>query len=360
VVVEPGRRSSWPSSPAPGPVEAAVALVLAQALPGRQEAWAALRAHLLGLAGGPPVPAAQAAAAVGRPVGWLRGLLPRVRMVARHAGPPTSLVAAVRVLEDGPVRTVEEAAAALVAAGVCAGPVHAGGVLRAAEVLGAGCSAQLVDGGPGGGGAVVVAPAGRDALERSVIGAVVSADRRGDVVDLAEVAADAGVPVVAVRVVLERETGWQVHDAGDGSWWAWRRPLVRKRGLVTSAAVRLLAARAYDQDELHAAVVDVVDRFPPATRREATVPPAGVLVAWLVGQDLLEPADGGGLRCAPGLALASDAVLLEAVRAAGGTADAGQLAVALGAAGYSASTATQLARTCPVLVRVARGRYAPR
>ncbi|MEJ5869364.1 hypothetical protein WDV85_16660 [Pseudokineococcus sp. 5B2Z-1] len=293
-------------------------------------------------------------------------------MVARHAGPPASLVAAVGVLEGGPVRTAEEASAALLEAGVCAGPVHPGGVLRAAEVFGPATFVQLLTASPVGAGAlgeapaVVVAPAGRAALKRSVMGAVVAADRRGDVVDLAEVAAGAGVPVVAVRAVLEREKGWQTHEGGDGSWWAWRRPLVRKRGLVTSVAVRLLAARGYDVEELHAAVVDVVDRLPPATRRDACVPPARVMAAWLDALGLLvAPAarragTGAVLRCSSDLAVASDSVLLEAVAAAGGSADAVDLAGALRAAGYTASTATQLARTSPVLVRVGRGRYAPR
>jgi hypothetical protein len=414
VPVEPRHRAlrrSWPSTPAPGLLEAAVGLVLVQAHPVRPEAWAVLTAHLLGVDGGAPVSLAQAAASVGRPAWWVRELLPRVRMVARHAGPPASLLAAVRVLEDGPVRTAGEASAALVAAGACAGPVHPGGVLRAAEVLGAGCAAQLLTaapGGPGGpaegvadagdardtgdtGGRVdlagaraveeVVAPAGRAPLVRAVMAAVVAAERRGDVVDLAEAAAtvgSAGVPVGAVRLVVGRQPGWQVHHhrggAGDGpgaahgrgaigasSWWAWRRPLVRKRGLVTSVAVRLLAARAYEAGELHAAVVDVVERLSPATRRDAGVPPAAVLVAWLTAQGLLEPAAAGGLlRCPADLALGSDVVLLQAVTAAGGTVEVAGLAEALRAAGYSASTSTQLARTCPVLTRVGRGRYAAR
>ncbi|WP_298991928.1 hypothetical protein [uncultured Pseudokineococcus sp.] len=314
----------------------------------------------------------QAAEAAGRPVGWVRGLLPRVRMVARHAGPPPSLVAAVGVLEGGPVRTVQEASAALFEAGVCAGPVHPGGVLRAAEVLGPATFVQLLTAsGSAGPGApdeapAVVAPAGRALLERSVMSAVVAADRRGDVVDLAEVAAGAGVPVVAVRAVLEPQRGWQTHEGAGGAWWAWRQPLVRKRGLVTSVVVRLLAVRGYDVEELHAAVVDVVDRLSPAIRRDASVPPAGVLAAWLDAQGLLlapaagGAASGGGLRCSSDLAVASDTVLLEAVTAAGGSAEAADLAGALRAAGYTASTAAQLARTSPVLVRVGRGRYAPR
>jgi len=394
VVVESGlgpARSSWPQVPAPGPLETAVGLVLAQAHPLRPEVWAVLTAHLLGVDGAPPLSLAEAAASVGRPAWWVRELLPRVRMVARHAGPPASLVAAVGVLEDGPVRTAVEASAALVAAGACAGPVHPGGVLRAAQVLGAACRAQLLaadhddrQGGDGGGAAartgpagpavprrpalVVVAPAGRAALVRAVMGAVVAAERRGDVVDLDTAAAAAGVPVAAARLVVDRHEGWQVHDAGDGRWWVWRRPLVRKRGLVTSTAVRLLAARAYDPGALHAAVVDAVERLPPATRRDVFVPPAKVLAAWLAAQDLREPngdpADageaGGRLRCPPALALRSDVVLLEAVATAGGSAGASELAAALRAAGYSASTSTQLARTCPVLVRVGRGRYALR
>jgi len=391
VVVEPGpgpARLSWPSTPAPGPLETAVGLVLAQAHPVRPEVWAALTAHLLGVDGGPPVPVADVAASVGRPSWWVRDLLPRVRMVARHVGPPASLVAAVGVLEGGPVRTAAEASAALVAAGVCAGPVHPGGVLRVAEVLGAECCAQLLTGEPGGlpvggsgpSGPGVVAPAGRTALVRAVMGGVVAADRRGDVVDLTGVAAQVGVPVVAVRVVVEREPGWRTHHEGGGGsqgsrgsgespppWWAWRQPLTRKRGLVTSLAVRMLAVRAYDPGELWAAVVDVVDRLPPVTRRDAVVPPVGVLVAWLAAQDLLEPAPlaggdagAGVLRCPPGLALRSDVVLLEAAVAAGGTAEVGVLAAALRVAGYSTSTSTQLARSCPVLVRVGRGRYAPR
>ena len=81
----------------------------------------------------------------------------------------------------------------------------------------------------------------------------------------------------------------------------------------------------------------------------------------LIAQDLLEPvAVGGLLRCPRDLALESDVVLLWAVLAAGGTADTTGLAEALRAAGYSASTSTQLARTCPVLTRVGRGRYAAR
>lgn len=62
----------------------------------------------------------------------------------------------------------------------------------------------------------------------------------------------------------------------------------------------------------------------------------------------------------PALALRSDVVLLGAVAAVGGSADVSELAAALRAAEYSASTSTQLARTCPVLVRVGRGHYAPR
>jgi len=384
VAVEPGpttsrtsrsSASSWPSTPAPGRLEAAIGLVLAQAHPVRPEVWAVLTAHLLGVDGGPPLSVADAAALVGRPAWWVRELLPQVRMVARHAGPPASLVAAARVLEDGPVCTEAEASAALAAAGVCAGPVHPGGVLRTAQVLGDGCRAQLL----AAGAEVVVAPTGRAALVRGVMGTVVAAERRGDVVDLDAVAIAAGVPVAAARVVVGRQPGWVTHDAGNelqssggGRWWAWRRPLMRKRGLVTSTAVRLLAARAYDPGELHAAVVDVVDRLPPATRREAVVPPAGVLVAWLTAQGLLEPADAGGdvghdgaydpvaLRCPRRLALRSDVVLLEAVAAAGGTAGTTELAAALRAAGYSPSTSTQLARTCPVLVRVGRGFYAAR
>jgi len=410
VVVEPDRgpapspgsaRSSWPQAPAPGPLETAVGLVLAQAHPARPNVWAVLASHLLGVGGAPPLSVAEAAASVGRPAWWVRELLPRVRMVARHAGPPASLVAAVGVLEDGPVRTAAEASTALVAAGACTGPVHPDGVLRAAQVLGAACRVQLLAAEPGdrqGGdgcgpagpigpagpavqgrpAAVVVAPAGRAALVRAVMGAVVAAERRGDVVDLAAAAAAAGVPMAAAHVVIDRLEGWQTYDSGEGPygplgsgcgwWWAWRRPLVRKRGLVTSTAVRLLAARAYSRGELHAAVVDAVDRLPPTTRRDVAVPPAEVLAAWLTAQDLLEPAGdqaddgraGGRLRCSPALALRSDAVLLEAVAAAGGTADTTQLAAGLRTAGYSASTSTQLARSSPVLVRVGWSRYAAR
>ncbi|WP_339567508.1 hypothetical protein [Pseudokineococcus sp. 1T1Z-3] len=39
----------------------------------------------------------------------MQRVLPRVRMVARHAVPPLSLVAAVGVVEGGPVWTAEEA-----------------------------------------------------------------------------------------------------------------------------------------------------------------------------------------------------------------------------------------------------------
>jgi len=53
----PARRESPPRRLS-GPVETAVGLVPGQALPARPEAWPVLRAHLLGVDGSPPVPAA--------------------------------------------------------------------------------------------------------------------------------------------------------------------------------------------------------------------------------------------------------------------------------------------------------------
>lgn len=355
-----------PSSPAPGPVETALALVLAQAAPAQPLAWQVLEAHLLGTGGSPPLPAPAAAAAAGVRLSWLRGLLSRVRMVARHTGPPDSVVAGVRLLEDGGVRTLEEARAALVAAGVSQTGVHPGGVLRVAEVLGPECRAQLVEAG----GMVVVAPGGRVALERAVRTAAAQAVRGVDVAPVAAGAAATGAPVAVAADVLGRDARWVVHEAGDGSWWCWRRgSRPGQRHLVASTVVRLLAVRSYAPSELRDAVVEALSRLPPSARTGLDVEaiaPVEVWVAWLVSGGLLVPdeetregsgAPGGLLRCAPEVGAASDLVLADAVRAAGRALSTGQLAVVLREAGYAPSSATQLARSSPVLRRVARDAY---
>jgi len=95
------------------------------------------------------------------------------------------------------------------------------------------------------------------------------------------------------------------------------------------------------------------------------VAPAWVWVAWLVSGGLLvpdPPADAAGsssglLRCAPEAGVASDLVLAGAVAAAGRPVSTAELAVVLRGAGYAPSSATQLARSSPVLRRVARDAY---
>jgi len=354
-----------PSSAAAGPVETALGLVLAQAAPAQPLAWQVLGAHLLGVDGGPPLPAPAVAAEAGVRLSWLRGLLTRVRMVARHAGPPTSVVQGMRLLEGGPVRTLEEARSALVTAGVSSSGVHPGGVLRVAEVLGPGCRAQLVEAG----GVVVVAPAGRVALEGAVRAAAAEAVRRVDVAPLAAVAATVGAPVAVAAAVLGRDRRWVVHEADDGVWWCWRsgaRP--GQRHLVASTVVRLLAVRGYEAAELREAAVEALTRLPPSTRGDLNVDavaPAGVLVAWLASSTLLVPELTGNaagstprlLRCAPKAGVASDLMMAGAVAAAGRPVSTAELAVVLREAGYAPSSATQLARSSPVLRRVGRDAY---
>ncbi|WP_299040275.1 hypothetical protein [uncultured Pseudokineococcus sp.] len=259
------------------------------------------------------------------------------------------------------MRTLEQARAA----GVSTGGVHPGGLLRVAEVVGVACRAQLVEAD----GVVVLAPAGRAALEGSVRAAAAAVVRGVDVVPLEAVAAAAGVPFVVARWALGRDMRWAVLQSGDGSWWCWRRSgRGGQRHLVASTVVRLLAVRAYAPAELHEAVVEAVSRVPPSARAGVDVDqvaPAWVWVAWLVSEGLLVPDDDasssgsavGGLRCLTELGVRSDMVMAEAVRAAGRPMRTKDLAVALREAGYAPSSALQLARLCPVLRRVGRDAY---
>lgn len=355
-----------PGCPAPGSLETAVGLLLARVAPVRPDLWVMLRAHLLGVGGRRPVPAGVAAEAAGFTRSWLRDLLGQVRALALVTGPPACVVEGVRLLEGGPVRTVEEARAVLVTAGVSSSGVHPGGLLRVAEVVGVACRAQLVEAG----GVVVVAPGGRAALERGVRAAAGAAVRGVDVAPVDAVAAAAGVPVAVAAGVLGRDGRWVVLQAGDGSWWCWRRGgRAGQRHLVASTVVRLLAVRSYAPGELREAVVEVLSRVPPSARAGVDVEgiaPAGVWVAWLVSGGLLIPdpaaegaagAESGVLRCAPEAGVGSDVVLAGAVRAAGGPVSSAHLAVVLREAGYAPSSAVQLARSSPVLVRVGRDAY---
>ncbi|GAA2036097.1 hypothetical protein [Pseudokineococcus marinus] len=356
-----------PVVPAPGDLESAVGLLLARVAPLRPDLWAMLRAHLLGVDGGPPVPAGVAAEAAGFTRSWLRDLLGQVRALALATGPPACVAADVEALQGGPVRALEQARAALVEAGVSSAGVHPGALLRVAEVVGVACRAQLVQTG----GVVVLAPTGRAALERDARAAAAAAVCGVDVVSVAAVAEAAGMPSRVVAGVLDRDARWVVLQGGDGSWWCWRRGArPGQRGLVAATVVRLLAVRAYAPSELRAAVVEVLSRVPPSARAGVDVErvaPGWVWVAWLVSGGLLatgedqDAADvggsGGALRCPPEAGVRSDLVMADAVRAAGRPVSTAELAAALAEAGYAPSSSTQLARTSPVLRRVGWDAY---
>lgn len=411
-----------PSGPPPGPLEVAVGLLVGHAFPGRLGWQRATRLVLLGFeaarsagsvgAGGVaagtggvgPLSWESAAAVAGVNAATLRSKAGEARRLARVVGPPASLLAATRVLEDGPVCLAGEASTALVSAGCAVGPVHPRAVLACARLFAVPVAARVV---ALGGVEVVVPDRLADVLRQLV---VVARELTGasTAVRLVEVAKRAGVSPAVAGVVLGADPAWVLHEAsplvprrgdvdvdvaavvsppeggaagsvGSGGVWVWAARTGHRRGVPGSLALRALAVRPYGVGELHAVAVAAVERMPPSMRHGAVVPPAQVLAAWLVQQDLaaLEPGrtdpgkgpgttvpEGGGggvvLRCRRTEVSRLDVVLLAAVAAHGGQASTAQLAGALRAAGWAPSSCQSLPRLSPVLVRAGRDIYRAR
>ena len=213
-----------PRVPPPGPIETAVGLLLGHAFgPMRPRPQRLVAATLLGTGGHPPPSAATVAASAGLCVARVNQLRREARGIAAAAGSPASLLAAIKVLAEGPVLVAADAAAANHAAGHTTNALHPSCLMQVARLFGAPAPAFVVR---SHGAVDVVIP---DRLAPAM--ATLHHDLRrlayaSTMVDLT-VATPPGVSAAACAAVMGADPRWTVHlqplDDGQSRWWAWLR-----------------------------------------------------------------------------------------------------------------------------------------
>lgn len=382
-----------PGTPAPGRVQEALGLVLAHAFPFRVQQQGTVLAYLLEAAP-PPVPTEVAAARFGISVRRVLQLVQTARLFARSVPPPVSLVDAVRLLENGGIRTATEASSALQGAGLTVDQVPVRAVLRIAELfdLPAARTCHVVTarphpgGGPvGGGDSTVLVPLEQQRPLAVYLDRLHLATRHQIAVPVtADVAEGDGVELraspVALSVVIAADPRFRVHPSASTrsvphrrrrrpgeSWWVWRAWEQGREnpGVSVRLVRRLLAVHPRTVEQLHEALAGALENLPPSQRYDATAPPAPVLAAWL--EDGAERGDAAGQGSGPAQRAGRwswdvtvprvDAALVARVREQGGAVHSEVLLEVLTGQGYTRAAARALLSASPVLQRVAPRKY---
>ena len=349
-----------PRSPPPGPIETAVGLLLGHAFgPLRPRPQRLIAATLLGTGGHPPPSVATVAASANLSIPRVNQLRREARGIAAAAGSPASLLAAMKVLAEGPVLVAADAAAANQAAGHTTNALHPSCLIQVARLFGAPPPAFAV---LRHGAVDMVIP---DRLVPAM--AALRHDLRrlayaSTMVDLT-LAAPPGVSAAACAAVLGADPRWTVHlqplDDGQLRWWAWLRHPAAQIGVVAAQCLRLLTAQPRPLTQLHAATTAALQTLPPYDRRAATVPPAAVLNSWLLEQRHTREHDGILTAVTP-LTNRLDDALLAVIPTGGGSVNRAQLRAALTAVGYTDASAATLVGRSPVIQRCDHDTYIAR
>ncbi len=346
-------RVPMPRTPAPGPLDVALSLVLYRAVPfASSRRYGALQARL-GWGPAPPVTQRNAAALLGVSPQRLAQLDDRVLDVLATTGPPPSVLRALDVLASMAPCESAQAALALYGEGVTGEIVHPAGVLVAAEAAGVRAPVEMLQL-PERRTAVV--PVGSAARRSELAAAARRRLKECGVVRLDRLLVEApALSTLEVDAALGEAPG--VGRTGDVLWWEHdaTTPLVRP-------LQRMLAALGPLSAESLVAGVARHWRY----RKPDSVPDAEALTVYLTGQPAYRRQEDGrwSLRwpeTAERLLLPEDRAVVELVGAsATGQVSRRQVAGAMVAAGYSPNSLTVLIATSPLLVRVKLGHYAVR
>lgn len=345
-------RVPMPRTPAPGPLDVALSLVLHRAWPfASSERHAALRVRL---GWGPDLPVGQreAGARIGVSHQRIAQFERRVFDVLAASGPPRALLKALGFLSRMAPCESAAAALALYVEGVTGEIVHPAGVLVAARAAGVPVLVEMLQ---LGNRRTAVVPAGSAA--RRTAFATLARRRLNEVgvVPLSRLLRETGAlsEIEVDAALMERGLPEKVGRSGDVLW---------GRKDASSAIMRplqrMLAAGPLTAESLAAGVARHW-RY----RKPDDVPDAESLNVYLAGQPSYRRQGDGrwALRSpetAEGLLLPEDQAVVELIRASpAGQAPRRQVAAAMVAAGYSPKSLTILIGTSPILVPIAVGRY---
>lgn len=345
-----------PRTPAPGPLEVALSLVLHRALPfSSAKRHAAVRARL-GWNPNPPIGQRAAGALIGLSHQRLAMLEHQVLDVLAATGPPQSLLRALDVLAEMAPCDSATAALALYTDRTTGEIIHPAGVLVAAGAAGVRAAVELVE---LAGRRTAVVPAGSAARRAAFI-----ALARGRLAELGVLRLSRLLPEIGplsdleVDVALDHVRGGdRIGRTGDVLWW---------RDDTSSAVVRPLQRMLAGCGPLsaHSLAAGVARHW--RYRKPDDAPDAQALDTYLAAQTAYRRGEGGrwslrSPKTVDALLLPEDRAVIELIR----TSPTGQvsrqhLVVAMAAAGYSLSGLPLLVGTSPLLVRVRYGWYGAR
>lgn len=344
-----------PQTPAPGPLDVALSLVLNRAL-----LFAAAKRHAavqarLGWGQNPPIGQRAAGALIGVSHQRLAMLERQVLDILAATGPPPSLVRALAVLTELAPCDSATAALALYTQRITKEIIHRAGVLVAAEAAAVQAAVELVD---YGGRHTAVVRAGSAARRTEFIRLARRRLAELGVVRLSRLLAETG-PLSNLEVDVARDhVGFErIGRTGDVLWWrddtssAVVRPLQRMFAGCGPLAADSLAAGIAQHWRYH---------------KPDDAPDAEALHIYLAAQTAYRHGDGGrwSLRSsetADELLLPEDRAVIGVIRTSPtGQVPRRQVVEALADAGYSPNGLPLLIGTSPLLVRARYGWYALR
>jgi len=346
-------RLPMPRTPAPGPLDIALSLILHRALPfASGKRHAAVRARL-GLGQDPPISQRAAGARIGLSHQRMAMLEHQVLDVLAATGPPLSMLRALDVLAEVAPCDSATAALALWCERTTEEIIHPAGLLVAADAAGLQPAVELVE---LAGRRTALVPAGSAAQRAAFIALARRRLAEVGVVRLSRLLQGVG-PLSDLEVDVARDQvrgGERVVRNGDVLWW----------GDDTSSAIvrplqRMLAGCGSLTADSLAAGIAQHWRY----RKPDDVPDREALDVYLAGQPAYRRMAGGrwSLRSpetADELLLPEDRAGIGVIRTSPtGHVARRQLVEAMVAAGYSGKGLPLLIGTSPLLVRVGYGWY---